>query len=138
MARKFIKSGVQATYGTKAAAREWAEKRADAEAAKGRAFMYSVTHGVNTAGKRSRSAGWLVYWDLWDTHDGNPPELLVFGTNPGGRARKLGKAHELKYMHATEGARVHEFDGDEVIELLRDGSVRIYHPQGKRLWAVMD
>ena len=62
----------------------------------------------------------------------NPGELLVFGANPGGKL--LGKLHQIRYAHETEGLREHDFDGDETIELLRDGSVRIYSPSGERLW----
>lgn len=70
-------------------------------------------------------------------HERNPGELLTFGANPGGTkgAKRLGVLHKLYYEHDTEGPRVHEFDGTEVIELLRDGSVRIYHPSGVALWA---
>jgi hypothetical protein len=60
----------------------------------------------------------------------NPAELVTF-SNPG---KLLGYAHELRYRHVTEGHRVHEFDGTERIELLDDGSFRVYHPRGKRLW----
>lgn len=62
----------------------------------------------------------------------NPGELLVFGANPGGKV--LGKLHQIRYEHETEGLREHDFNGDETIELLRDGSVRIYSPGGERLW----
>lgn len=67
----------------------------------------------------------------------NPPELLVFGTNPDRStpgARRLGTLHEVSYEHDTEGLRRHDFDGVEIIELLRDGSLRIYHPDGEALW----
>jgi len=70
-------------------------------------------------------------------HKRNPGELLVFGANPKGGtrgAKVLGKAHQLKYLHRTQGARVHDFGGSEVVELLPDGSFRVYHPSGVRLW----
>lgn len=63
----------------------------------------------------------------------NPGELLVFGPNPDG-ARVLGKLHQIRYEHETEGLREHDFDGTEEIQLLRDGSVRIYSPSGEPLW----
>lgn len=62
----------------------------------------------------------------------NPGELIVMGPNPGGE--RLGLLHAIEYEHTTEGLRRHDFDGDEIIELLRDGSLRVYHPQGLKLW----
>lgn len=65
-------------------------------------------------------------------------EVLVWGTNPDlstPGARRLGKLHKVQYMHETEGPREHDFDGTEIIELLPDGSFRVYHPKGEPLWA---
>lgn len=64
-------------------------------------------------------------------------ELLIYGTNPDRStegAHRLGRLHQIRYEHDTEGPREHDFDGDEIIELLPDGSVRIYSPGGQRLW----
>lgn len=66
----------------------------------------------------------------------NPP-LAVFG-NPGhSRGGKVlsRRAISIRYVHATDGERYeHKFGRDDVIELLPDGSFRIFNAKGKRLW----
>lgn len=64
-------------------------------------------------------------------------KLVVFGSNPDHSTKgavRLGRVHNVQYVHDEEGAREHDFDGHEIIELLPDGSVRIYDPRGGRLW----
>lgn len=84
-------------------------------------------------GKRRRAAG--------GSAKPNPPQLLLFGANPGGRRTwtrggvKIGKeVDRIYYVHVTEGPRVHEFEHNGVkLEGLPDGSLRIFHPD-LRLW----
>lgn len=71
------------------------------------------------------------------THD-NPP-LVVFGNPPGKKSRgsKLlsRRAISIRYVHAADRQRYeHKFGSHDCIELLPDGSVRIYNSQGKKLF----
>lgn len=65
------------------------------------------------------------------------PTLVTF-SNPSksGRAGMLSKrAYEVRYKHIEDGhAYKHEFGPGVCIELLRDGSVRLFHKDGKSLW----
>lgn len=45
------------------------------------------------------------------------------------------EATEVRYIHATDGDRYkHPFKKGVTIELLPDGSARLYRPDGKPLW----
>lgn len=46
----------------------------------------------------------------------------------------IGKAHQLKYKHLADGKNyVHDFGGTVIVQALRDGSLRLYHPR-RKLW----
>lgn len=65
----------------------------------------------------------------------NPP-LIVMG-NPGrSRGKLLSKrAISIRYQHAADGELYeHKFTRGDCIELLTDGSFRIYRMDGKPLW----
>lgn len=68
---------------------------------------------------------------------GNPP-LVVFG-NPRGATRGAHilsrEIHAIKYKHASDGKLYeHKFARGSAIELLPDGSIRVFSPTGVRLW----
>lgn len=67
----------------------------------------------------------------------NPPVVVMGANPPGARASKdrvytLGTPHFLKYRHRVRryGNRIHKFEvRGTVVELLKDGSIRIYNPR---------
>jgi hypothetical protein len=61
----------------------------------------------------------------------------VTGKVLGSRGAKVlsKRAISIRYVHVADGQRYeHKFGKDDVIELLPDGSFRIYNRQGKNLW----
>ncbi len=66
----------------------------------------------------------------------NPP-LVVLG-NPGkSRGSKVlsKNIHSLRYQHAEDGEFYeHKFKRGSYVELLPDGSIRVYNPRGVKLW----
>jgi hypothetical protein len=70
----------------------------------------------------------------------NPAQLIVF-SNPAGKRSKLisKRVEEIRYQHTADGKWYkHPFGPGVCAELLTDGSVRLYHSQGKPLFQWFD
>lgn len=63
---------------------------------------------------------------------GNPPRRRRARRNPGGcraEGRLLGKrVYRILYEHVRQGKRYHDFSAGAKLEMLSDGSLRLYHP----------
>lgn len=63
------------------------------------------------------------------------PSLVVFGNPRKPGALLSERAYAVQYKHVEDGQPYeHKFKAGVCIELLSDGSVRLYHKSGKPLW----
>lgn len=74
------------------------------------------------------------------------PSLVIFGNPPSTRRRPWDRsavlsrrAVALEYDHAADGELYrHDFGKGVIVELLADGSVRLYRPDRKPLWEMFE
>ena len=95
----------------------------------------SLTAGANL-GKWVALAflGWIAFQALGMAKEfrANPP-LAIFHPNPPGVMSE--RVYHLAYRHAEDGENyIHEFGPDVIMEAQEDGSIAVYHRNGRPVW----